>query len=75
MKCLALRSLLSLVILSEATCWVAKRLMCCKYWLTVGAATLAGAAFSRSLHLFQETGSEGGDPYEMIRMSSCEQTC
>ena len=41
----------------DATKSPAKRLICCKYRLTVGAATYIACDFRRSLHLFQETGS------------------
>ena len=44
----------------DATWSPAKRLMCCKYRLTLGLATYAAWDFKRSLHLFQERGSEGG---------------
>jgi hypothetical protein len=43
------------------------------YRLTLGAATYTALDFRRSLHLFQETGSVGGVPYEEIRMSRWEQ--
>ena len=57
----------------DATWSPAKRLMCCMYRLTLGAATYIAFDFRRSLHLFQETGSVGGASYEEIIMSRWEQ--